>query len=38
VRGFEQVAALFVIVVVLLVSDDANWITGQNIRVNGGTI
>ena len=25
-------------VVALLVSDDANWITGQNIRANGGTI
>jgi 3-oxoacyl-[acyl-carrier protein] reductase len=25
-------------VVSLLVSDDAHWITGQNIRANGGTI
>jgi 3-oxoacyl-[acyl-carrier protein] reductase len=25
-------------VVALLVSEDAHWITGQNIRANGGTI
>ena len=25
-------------VVALLVSDDAHWITGQNIRANGGMI
>jgi 3-oxoacyl-[acyl-carrier protein] reductase len=25
-------------VVVLLVSDDARWVTGQNIRANGGLI
>jgi 3-oxoacyl-[acyl-carrier protein] reductase len=24
-------------VIAFLVSDDARWITGQNIRVNGGT-
>jgi 3-oxoacyl-[acyl-carrier protein] reductase len=45
-QRFAQMAALGRIgkpediadVVALLVSDDANWITGQNIRANGGTI
>ena len=45
-QRFAQLAALgrlgqpedIANVVALLVSDDANWITGQNIRANGGTI
>ncbi len=45
-QRFAQLAALgrlgkpedIASVVALLVSDDANWITGQNIRANGGTI
>ena len=45
-QRFAQLAALgrlgqpedIADVVALLVSDDANWITGQNIRANGGTI
>ena len=45
-QRFAQMAALgrlgqpqdIAAVVALLVSDDANWITGQNIRANGGTI
>ena len=45
-QRFAQMAALgrlgqpedIADVVALLVSDDANWITGQNIRANGGTI
>ncbi len=45
-QRFTQLAALgrlgqpedIAAVVALLVSDDANWITGQNIRANGGTI
>jgi 3-oxoacyl-[acyl-carrier protein] reductase len=46
IQRFAQLAALgrlgqpedIADVVALLVSDDANWITGQNIRANGGTI
>ncbi len=45
-QRFAQLAALgrlgqpedIADVVALLVSDDANWITGQNVRANGGTI
>jgi len=45
-QRFAQLAALgrlgqpedIANVVALLVSDEANWITGQNIRANGGTI
>ena len=45
-QRFAQLAALgrlgqpedIADVVALLVSDDANWITGQNIRANAGTI
>ena len=46
IQRFAQLAALgrlgqpddIANVVSLLVSDDAAWITGQNIRVNGGTV
>ena len=45
-RRFGQMAALgrlgqphdIADVVALLASDDAHWITGQNVRANGGTI
>lgn len=45
-QRFAQLAALgrlgqpqdIADVVALLVSDDARWITGQNLRVNGGII